>query len=51
MSQHFGKKFWMNIVIEAGTETRQLHLAQNPAIHFQEREGIFTTGIISKERK
>ncbi len=50
-ARHFGEKFWLYIITEAGTDAPELHLIQNPAVHFQEGEGIFATGFIIPENE
>jgi hypothetical protein len=48
-ARHFGAKFWLYIVTEAGTKTPQLHRIPNPALQFQVGEDIFATGFIIPE--
>jgi len=45
-ARHFGEKFWLYVVTNAGTDVPQLHLVQNPVAHFRMGEGIFATGFI-----
>jgi len=50
-TRHFGEKFWLYIVVQAGTDAPQLHRVQNPAVHFQEGQDIFATGFLIPEEK
>jgi SNF2 family DNA or RNA helicase len=50
-ARHFGEKFWLYVVTEAGTNAPQLHRIQNPATHFREGEDIFATGFVIPEEK
>jgi len=45
-ARHFGGKFWLYVVTEAGTDAPQLHRIQNPAVHFQIDRDIFATGFV-----
>ena len=45
-ARHFGDKFWLYVVTEAGTDAPQLHRIQDPAARFQMDEEIFATGFI-----
>ncbi|MFH1926952.1 MAG: helicase-related protein [Chloroflexota bacterium] len=48
-ARHFGEKFWLYIVTEAGTDQPELHHIQDPSAQFQEGEDIFATGFIVQE--
>jgi hypothetical protein len=48
-ARHFGKKFWLYVVTDAGTDAPQLHCIQNPAARFRMDEDIFATGFIIHE--
>jgi superfamily II DNA or RNA helicase len=48
-ARHFGEKFWLYVVTEAGTDEPELHRVQDPAAHFREGEDIFATGFIVHE--
>ncbi|MFW6116714.1 MAG: protein NO VEIN domain-containing protein, partial [bacterium] len=48
-ARHFGEKFWLYVVTEAGTDEPELHRIQDPAAHFREGEDIFATGFIVHE--
>ena len=48
-ARHFGDKFWLYVVTEAGTDEPQLHRLQNPAARFRVGEDIFATGYIIQE--
>ncbi|HDQ71911.1 MAG TPA: DUF3883 domain-containing protein [Chloroflexi bacterium] len=48
-ARHFGDKFWLYVVTEAGTGSPQLHRIQNPAARFRMDEEIFATGFIIPE--
>jgi superfamily II DNA or RNA helicase len=48
-ARHFGDKFWLYVVTEAGTDEPQLHRVQNPAARFRMDEDIFATGFIIHE--
>jgi hypothetical protein len=48
-ARHFGDKFWLYVVTEAGTDEPRLHRIQSPATHFREGEDIFATGFIVRE--
>ena len=50
-ARHFGEKFWLYIVTEAGSEKPNLHRIRNPVEHFEEGEDIFATGFIIPEEK
>lgn len=50
-ARHFGEKFWLYVVTEAGTDSPQLHQIQNPAVEFELDEDIFATGFIIPEEK
>jgi hypothetical protein len=50
-ARHFGSKFWLYIVTDAGTTTPKLNSIQNPAWIFKEGEDIFATGFIVPEDK
>jgi hypothetical protein len=49
-ARHFGNKFWIYIVTEAGTDNPQLHCIQNPAARFRVGEDILATGYIIQEK-
>lgn len=50
-ARHFGEKFWLYIVVQAGSEHPQMHRIQNPAERFEMEVDIFTTGYhIPEER-
>lgn len=44
--RHFGEKFWLYVVTEAGTDGPEPHRIRDPAAHFREGEDIFATGFI-----
>lgn len=48
-ARHFGEKFWLYVVTEAGTDEPRFHRVHDPAIHFREGEDIFATGFIVHE--
>jgi hypothetical protein len=48
-ARHFGEKFWLYIVTEAGTDEPELHRIQDPAADFREGEDIFATGFVVRE--
>jgi superfamily II DNA or RNA helicase len=50
-ARHFGDKFWLYIVTQAGSDEPQLHCIQNPAERFEMEVDIFTSGYqIPEER-
>jgi hypothetical protein len=50
-ARHFGEKFWLYIVTEAGTDAPELHRIQDPGARFREDEDIFATGFVIPEDK
>jgi len=48
-ARHFGKKFWLYVVTEAGNDEPQLHRIQDPAARFRVGEDIVATGYIIQE--
>ena len=45
-ARHFGDKFWLYVVTEAGSDEPQLHRIQDPAARFRVGEDILATGYI-----
>lgn len=50
-ARHFGEKFWLYVVTQAGTGAPRLHRIPNPAAEFALDEDIFATGFIIHEEK
>ena len=50
-ARHFGEKYWLYIVTDAGTKSPEITCIQNPARKFAEGEDIFATGFIVPEEK
>ena len=48
-ARHFGDKYWLYIVTQAGTDSPELHRIHDPAAHFREGEDIHATGFIIAE--
>jgi len=48
-ARHFDDKYWLYIVIQAGTDSPELHRIHDPAAHFREGEDIHATGFIIAE--
>jgi hypothetical protein len=48
-ARHFGEKFWLYVVMRAGTDEPQLHRIQDPAARFRVGEDILATGYIQGE--
>jgi len=48
-ARHFGDKFWLYVVTEAGSDWPQLRRIQDPAARFRVGEGILATGYIIQE--
>jgi hypothetical protein len=50
-ARHFGEKFWLYVVVDAGTESPHLYRIQDPAMHFRLGEDIFAAGFIIPEER
>lgn len=48
-ARHFGEKFWLYVVTEAGADESQLYRIQDPAEQFRVGKDIFATGFIVHE--
>jgi hypothetical protein len=50
-ARHFGDKFWLYIVVDAGSSSPDLYRIQNPGNQFKMEEDIFAAGFIIPEDK
>jgi hypothetical protein len=50
-ARHFGEKFWLYVVTEAGSGEPELHCMRDPAGRFQMNVDIFAAGFIIPESK
>jgi hypothetical protein len=48
-ARHFGDKFWLYVVTEAGPDEPELHPIQNPAARFRVGQDIVAIGYIIHE--